>query len=166
MNTSLLQSKIYELREQKVMLDLDLAALYQIETKVLNQAVKRNLERFPPDFMFRLSLEEWDAMRSQIVTASQNKRNKGVTPYAFAEQGVAMLSGILKSGIAIEVNIAIMRIFVQLRKLALTYADINAKIKTLEARYDTQFKDVFEALHYLMHTNEEPLQRTQIGYKN
>jgi hypothetical protein len=94
------------------MLDFDLAALYEVETKALNQAVKRNADRFPSDFMFRLTTDEWEAIRSQFVTASQNRRNIGITPYAFTEQGVSMLSSVLKSKKAIQVNISIMRVFV------------------------------------------------------
>ena len=99
MQVQKVQTKIYEIRGQKVMLDYDLAELYEVETKALNQSVKRNIERFPEDFMFRLSIAEWNVMRSQFVTASdpQDKRNKNVTPYAFTEQGLAMLSGVLNS---------------------------------------------------------------------
>ncbi|WP_225318034.1 ORF6N domain-containing protein [Flavobacterium luteum] len=119
MQVTTLQSKIYEIRGQKVLLDFDLALLYEVETKVLNQAVKRNIKRFPVDFMFRLTIEESENMRSQFVTAYQNKRNITATPFAFTEQGVAMLSGILNSDVAINVNIAIMRTFVMIRKYAL-----------------------------------------------
>lgn len=126
-----IQNRIYEMRGERVMLDFDIAGLYEVATKVLNQAVKRNIKRFPEDFMFRLTLKEWEEMRSQfvttydaqntmqsqIVTASQNKRNKAVTPYAFTEQGVAMLSGILNSDKAIAMDIAIMRAFVEIRRV-------------------------------------------------
>lgn len=125
-----IQNRIYEIRGERVMLDFDLAQLYEVETKALNQAVKRNIKRFPEDFMFRLSVAEWQSIRSQTVTASegsislrshnvtasQSKRNTNVTPYAFTEQGVAMLSGILNSAKAINMNIAIMRAFVEVRK--------------------------------------------------
>lgn len=109
------------------MLDYDLAAIYEVQTKVLNQAVKQNIKRFPKDFMFRLTDVEWKAMRSQFVTASQHKRNTNITPYAFAEQGVAMLSGILNSDRAINMNIAIMRAFVEVRRVILLQTDINTK---------------------------------------
>jgi len=115
METHLIQSKIYTIRGQKVMLDRDLAALYGAETKVLNQAVKRNMGRFPSDFMFQLSENEWECLRSQIVTS--NKGGRRYLPYAFTEQGVAMLSGLLNSDVAIEMNIAIMRAFVATRHL-------------------------------------------------
>src|SRR5215217_5116914 len=126
-----IQNRIYEIRGERVMLDFDLAALYEVPTKVLNQAVKRNIKRFPADFMFRLTSAEWQEMRSQIVTtyetetsmrsqnvtALQTKRNTSVTPYAFTEQGVAMLSGILNSEKAISMNVAIMRAFVEIRRI-------------------------------------------------
>ncbi len=160
MNLQIIQNKIYKVREQKVMLDYDLAELYDVQTKVLNQAVKRNIKRFPSDFMFRLTLDEWafirsqiatalnndKSMRSQNVTTSQNKRNVLVTPYAFTEQGLAMLSGILNSDKAISVNISIMRAFVMIRQYALTYKDISEKLKEIEGN----FTDVYEAINYLL----------------
>lgn len=159
---------IYELREHKVMLDYDLAELYEVETKALNQAVKRNLERFPVDFLFRLTTKEWDSIRSQNVTASQSKRNKSVTPYAFTEQGIAMLSGILKSKRAIEVNISIMRTFVFMRQYALTHKDLTDKLKKLESRYNKKFKDIHAAITYLIEKDmqeEGQKSRKKIGYK-
>ncbi len=121
MELQVIQNKIYEVRGQKIMLDFDLAELYEVATKALNQAVKRNLQRFPIDFMFRLTKEEWETLRSQFVTAYSGKRNVSATPYAFTEQGLAMLSDILNSEKAINVNIAIMRAFVMIRQYALTY---------------------------------------------
>ena len=164
------------------MLDFDLAELYEVETKVLNQSVKRNIDRFPNDFMFRLTTKEWESirsqivttsqkgstMRSQIVTASQNKRNTSATPYAFTEQGVSMLSGILRSAKAISVNIAIMRAFVFMRQYALTHKDLTDKLKELETKYDRQFKDVYEALNYLLQKDKiqkEQGERPRIGFK-
>ena len=169
MELALIQNKIFEIRGHKVMLDFDLAQLYETDTKVLNQAVKRNLLRFPNDFMFRLSKEEWDNMRSQFVTASQSKRNVGVTPYAFTEQGVAMLSSILKSPKAVAVNIAIMRAFVFMRQYALTHKDLTEKLNELERTYNKQFADVYEALNYLINKDkqeEKQTKRTRIGYKS
>lgn len=164
-----LQSKIHDVREQKVILDFDLSALYEVETKVLNQAVKRNIKRFPVDFMFRLNIEEWESMRSQFVTANQNKRNATVTPFAFTEQGIAMLSGILNSDVAIHVNIAIMRTFVIIRKFALEHKEFNEKLLEIETKYDKKFSDVYEALNYLIKKDEKDntqKHRKQIGYKN
>ena len=130
----IVQNLIYEIRGQKVMLDADLARLYQVETKVLNQAVKRNAERFPSDFMFRLTAEEVLNMRSQIVTAS--KRNTSAPPFAFTEQGVAMLASVLKSPIAVAASISIMRAFVQVRQYLLTTASMSAELKELRAKVD------------------------------
>lgn len=129
-----IQSYIHEFRGQKVMLDFDLAKLYQVETKALNQAVKRNIERFPADFMFRLTAEEVLNMRSQIVTAS--KRNASAAPFAFTEQGVAMLASVLKSPIAVAVSISIMRAFVQVRQYLLTTASMTAELRELRAKVD------------------------------
>ena len=174
MQLQTIQNSIYELRGQKVMLDFDLAKLYEVETKVLNQAVKRNIKRFPPDFMFQLTINEWETMRSQFVTASKiseagsKKRNISAIPYAFTEQGVAMLSGILNSKKAINVNIAIMRAFVFIRQYALTHKDLTEKLKELETKYNKQFKDVYEAINYLINKDKlqtEQSQRKRIGYK-
>ncbi len=144
-----IQTKIYEIRGQKVMLDFDLAELYEVETKNLNLAVKRNNKRFPPDFMFRLSKSEWESLRLQIET-SKSRGGTRYLPHAFTEQGVAMLSGILNSEKAIEVNISIMRAFVLIRQYALTYKDLSEKLEKLEGKYDEQFKDVYEALNFLL----------------
>ena len=130
----IVQNLIYEIRGQKVMLDFDLARLYQVETKALNQAVKRNAERFPSDFMFRLTAEEVLNMRSQIVTAS--KRNTSAPPFAFTEQGVAMLASVLKSPIAVTASISIMRAFVQVRQYLLTSASMSAELNELRAKVD------------------------------
>lgn len=161
-----IESKIYEIRGQKVMLDVDLAELYDVETKVFNQSIKRNIARFPVDFMFQLTKEEWDLLRSQIVT-SKGKGGRRYLPYAFTEQGLAMLSGILHSEVAIKVNITIMRAFVYLRKFAITHSDLAEKIKELESRYDRNFKDVYEALNYLLNKEKQQndfLKRKKIGY--
>ena len=130
----IVQNLIYEIRGQKVMLDSDLAKLYQVETKVLNQAVKRNSKRFPPDFMFQLDNKEFAILKSQFVTSSWGGTRK--LPYAFTEQGVAMLSGLLHSDVAIDANIAIMRAFVQVRQYLLTTASMSAELKELRAKVD------------------------------
>ena len=177
MELQLIHNKIYEIRGHKIMFDFDLAELYEVQTKVLNQAVKRNIQRFPLDFMFRLTLDEWETMRSQIATASgndknmqsqnvtgsQKKRNVSATPYAFTEQGLAMLSGILNSDKAINVNIAIMRAFVMVRQYALTYKELTAKLKEIESK----FTDVYEAINYLLNKDKleiEQKQRKRIGF--
>ena len=161
-----IQSKIYEIRNQKVMIDFDLAAMYEIETKVLNQAVKRNLDRFPDDFMFQITEEEFNNLRSQFVTSSWG--GKRYLPYAFTEQGVAMLSSVLKSKKAVQVNISIMRVFVAVKQMILGNTELSQKLSALEAKYNKQFKDVYEAINYLMENKqqeEKQKTRTKIGYK-
>lgn len=130
----IVQNLIYEIRGKKVMLDFDLARLYHVETRSLNQAVRRNIKRFPPDFMFQITAEELAANSSQIVMTAN--RPKSALPFAFTEQGVAMLSGILKSDIAIAANIAIMRAFVQVREYLLAASSVSAELKELRARVD------------------------------
>jgi hypothetical protein len=142
------EAKILLVRGQKVMLDSDLAALYEVETKVLNQAVKRNRHRFPEDFMVQLTAEEEASLRSQFVTSKRGGRR--YRSYAFTEQGVAMLSSVLNSERAIQVNIAIMRAFVKLRQILSTHKDLARQLEAMEKKYDAQFKVVFEALSQLM----------------
>jgi hypothetical protein len=128
----LIERRIYLIRGHKVMLDADLAELYQVGTKVFNQGVKRNRDRFPEDFMFQLSLEEADSLRSQIVTSNVGPGGRRYLPYAFTEQGVAMLSSVLKSERAVQVNIAIVRAFVRLRELLSTHRDVAHKLEEIE----------------------------------
>ena len=157
-----IERAILLIRGQKVMLDSDLADLYGVETKVLVQAVKRNLVRFPEDFMFQLSQEEFAILRSQIVTSS-DWGGRRYPPYAFTEQGVAMLSSVLRSQRAIQVNIEIMRAFIRLRKMLATHAELARKLDALEKKYDAQFKQVFDAIRQLM-APPEPKRRT-IGFR-
>ena len=158
----IIENKIYLIRAQKVMLDRDLAALYGVETKVLKQAVKRNVRRFPEDFMFVFSASELTDWRSQFVTSKNDKMGLRHAPMAFTEQGVAMLSSVLNSERAIEVNIQIMRAFVRLRQMLSTHADLAKKLEALENKYDSQFRVVFEAIRALM---EEPVQpKRKIGF--
>jgi SAM-dependent methyltransferase len=147
---------IYLIRGQKILLDRDLAALYEVPTKVLKQAVKRNIERFPEDFMFVLTREELMNWRSQVVTSNSDKMGLRHAPMAFTEQGVAMLSGVLNSPRAIHVNIAIMRAFVHLRLLLATHADLARKLEELEKKYDSQFRIVFDAIRQLTTLPEPP----------
>jgi hypothetical protein len=155
----LIPSKIYLIRGIKVMLDKDLAALYGVETRVLNQAVSRNIERFPEDFMFSLKREE--IMRiSQIVISSEIKFSKSVR--CFTEQGVAMLSSVLRGERAIKTNIQIMRAFTQLRKMLSTHDDLKRKIESMEKKYDEQFRIVFEAIKQLLAEEDKP--KKKIGY--
>ncbi len=137
-----IERRIFLIREHKVMLDADLAALYEVETKMLIRAVKRNLDRFPVDFMFQLTKEEFDHLRYQIGTSSQ-WGGRRYRPYAFTEQGIAMLSSVLHSERAIRVNIEIMRAFVRLRVMLLSHEELARKLAELEQRYDEQFKVVF-----------------------
>lgn len=156
------------------MLDFDLAELYEVETRVLNQSIKRNIESFPDDFMFRLTKEEWDEISSSqsVMMSSQSvmtsKRPKSALPYAFTEHGVTMLASVLKSPKARKMNIAIVRAFVALRRTLLNIEDLKNQILELETKYDNQFEDIFEAIQFLMTENKEietRHERVKIGYK-
>jgi len=198
MDLQIIQNKIYELRGQKVMLDFDLAVLYEVETKRLNEQVKRNITRFPEDFMFQLSQREWDNLKSQNATSSLEKaddntfsglmtglmkeenvnrsrfatgsqKHRGKLPYAFTEHGVTMLASVLRSEKAVEVNIAIVRAFIELRSLAMNYKELMEKIMVLEDRYDMQFLEIYAALNKLIGENNKKKtweERERIGYKN
>src|SRR5215831_950299 len=158
----IIEQKIYLIRGHKVMLSHDLAVLYQVETRVLVQAVKRNIERFPQDFMFQLNESEFSNLKSQIVTSSWGGARRS-RPYAFTEQGVAMLSAVLKSDRAVEVSITIIRVFVQLRQLLATHADLLRRLDEMEKKYDERFSIVFEAIRELM--NPEPIPpKRRIGF--
>ena len=157
-----IENKIFFLRGKKIMLDRDLAELYQVETKILNQAVRRNKERFPSDFMFQLTWEEAKNLRSQIVTLKQGKHMK-YRPYAFTEHGILMLSSILNSQRAIQVNIQIMRTFTRLREMLLSRQDLKQKIEEMEGKYDQQFQIVFKAIKELLGPYKKP-NRRQIGF--
>ncbi|MDB4919963.1 ORF6N domain-containing protein [Mucilaginibacter sp.] len=180
-----IQNRIYEIRGERVMLDMDLAALYEVETRILNQSVKRNIKRFPEDFMFQLSTAEWQNMSSQNVTTypgnnpssqfvmmdlPKNRAGKYL-PYAFTEQGVAMLSGILNSDTAINMNIAIMRAFVAIRRLTLNQMDLKEQLQEIKERlgeHDVQLNQIYDAMENLM--DEKIAQkkwddRERIGFK-
>ena len=150
-----IETAILLIRGQKVMLDRDLAELYGVETRVLKQAVRRNIKRFPSDFMFELTRQENESLRSQNVTLKRGQHSKYL-PFAFTEQGVAMLSSVLNSERAVEVNTAIMRTFVKLRKMLSAHKDLERKLAALEKKYDDQFKIVFEAIAELMAPPEKP----------
>jgi ORF6N domain len=182
-----IQNKIFEVSGIKIMLDYDLAALYEVETRVLNQAIKRNSESFPDDFMFRLTKEEWEElsssstftlMSSQIVMTSSSSqivmmdlpknRTGKYLPYAFTEHGVTMLASVLRSPKARKMNIAIVRAFVALRKTLLNIENLKSQLQELETKYDSQFEDIFEAIQFLMTENKEietRNERVKIGYK-
>ena len=161
-----IESKIYMLRDQRVMLSSDLAELYGVETKVLLQAVRRNLDRFPFDFQFSLTNQEFAGLRSQTVTSNTGRGGTRYAPMAFTEQGVAMLSSILNSPEAVAVNIQIMRTFVRLRHLLTANDDLKKKLDELESKYDKNFKIVFDAIHQLMDAPpvEKHYQSSKIGF--
>ena len=180
-----IQNRIYEIRNERVMLDFDLAKLYEVETKILNQAVKRNIKRFPIDFMFQLTKDEYEylrfqieaseavnSLRSQIVTLKTGRgQHRKFMPYAFTEQGVAMLSGVLNSDKAIKMNIAIMRAFVEIRKVLLKQNDLKTQLKEIKERlgeHDAQLNQIYDAMENLL--DEKAAQkkwedRERIGFK-
>lgn len=177
-----IQNRIYTIRDERVMLDFDLASLYEVETRVLNQAVKRNPLRFPEDFMFQLTKQEFENLKVQIEDTSKgmssqnvmtylNKRPNSALPYAFSEQGVAMLSGVLKSEKAINMNIAIMRAFVNVRKILLKQSNINDQLTEIKERigeHDVQLNELYDAMENLIDEKIAQLKwndRVKIGFK-
>lgn len=173
MQLSVIQNRIYEVRGQRIMLDFDLAALYEVETKVLNQAVKRNVERFPGDFMFRLSKTEWDALRSQIVTLETEGRGRHskYLPFVFTEHGVTMLASVLRSERAVKMNIAIVRAFIALRQFAVNYRELADQVKELRGTVDNhngQLTQIYDALENLLDekaSEKNWKEREPIGFK-
>ena len=161
---------IFEVRGQKVLLDSDLAELYQVKTKELNQQVNRNLDRFPPEFMFNLTQAEWDSLRTKIETIDKGKgKHRKYPPKVFTEFGAIMLSSILRSPIAVQMNIAIVRAFISLRQIAVEHKDLNEKLKALEQKYDHKFSTIDEILTYLLDEKENQQnqqERKRIGFKN
>ena len=155
-------SRIFLIRGKKVMIDRDLANLYGVETRSLNQAVRRNIDRFPVDFMFQLNQEETNIWKSQIVISVADKKGLRKSPFVFTEQGVAMLSSVLNSKKAIMVNIQIVRTFTQLRELLSTNKDLREKIENIEKKYDKQLREIFEAIKYLL--MEETKTKEPIGF--
>ena len=168
MQLQVIQNKIYQVRGERIMLDFDLAEMYGVETRALKQAVRRNLERFPEDFMFQLSKPEWQQLITNCDNLPENIKFSPATPFAFTEQGVAMLSSVLNSKKAIEVNIAIIRAFVVLRQHLADYKDLKEEIAKLEKQMNTKFKDINQALNYLLNKDQKEIDqanRKQIGYK-
>ena len=162
MDLQLIQNKIYEIRGQRVMLDFDLAILYTTETKRLKEAVRRNINRFPPDFMFELTNQEWKILRTQFATSSWGGTR--YSPFAFTEQGVAMLASVLKSETAIQVNIQIVRAFIALRQLALGYAELYQKLENFMVETNLQFNDIYAALAEMASLNNKQSKSKEIGY--
>jgi len=168
MQLQVIQNKIYQVRGERIMLDFDLAEMYGVETRALKQAVRRNLERFPEDFMFQLSKPEWQQLITNCDNLPENIKFSPATPFAFTEQGVAMLSSVLNSKKAIAVNIAIIRVFVVLRQHLADYKDLKEAIAILEKEMNTKFKDINQALNYLLNKDQKEIDqanRKQIGYK-
>lgn len=166
MELKIIQKKIFELRQHRIILDFDLAILFNTPTKSLNLAVKRNIERFPDDFMFQLTKKEWENLRFQFETSKQGGRR--YLPYAFTEHGVTMLANLLRSDIAIKMSIAVVRAFITLRQMVTHYSVLEQKIKSLEKKYNKQFKNIYEALHLLMKEQEQKIDwenRERIGYR-
>jgi hypothetical protein len=167
MELELIKSSIHEVRGKKVILDFEIAKMYQVETKYLKRIVRYNIKRFPADFMFELTKEEWNALRCNFST-SKNTGGIRYLPFAFTEQGVAMISGLLNSDIAIEVNISIMRAFVMMRQFALTYQELSEKLIELEKQNSQKFDDIEQVLKYLIQKDNQNTQqetRKQVGYK-
>jgi len=166
MELQIIQNKIYEIRGLRVMLDFDLAEMYETETKRLKEAVRRNLNRFPPDFMFELNEEEYQSLRTQFATLERSGRGKHskYLPFVFTEQGVAMLASILNSPKAIEINISIVRAFIALRQYALGYAELNQKLENFMIETNMQFNDIYQALTEMASQKDISKERTPIGY--
>ena len=166
MELEIIKKSILEIRGKKVMLDMDLAKLYEVETRVLKQAVRRNMERFPEDFMFELTEDEIHNLTSHFVISRWGGQR--YKPFAFTEQGIAMLSSVLKSKTAIQINISIMRAFVMIREFALTYQELNEKLIALEKKHNQKFTDIDQVLNYLIKKEQQQtqqVQRKQVGYK-
>ena len=169
MELEIIKTKILEIRGKKVMLDMDLAKLYEVETRVLKQAVRRNRDRFPEDFMFELTKDEWNIIRSQLVMFKngQGKFPKYL-PFVFTEQGVAMLSAVLNSEYAVRISVEIMRAFVALRQWALNHQEISERLNTMEKQFGQKFTDIDQVLNYLIKKEQQLTQQTtrkQVGYK-
>ena len=169
MELETIKQSIHEIRGKKVMLDMDLAKLYEVETRVLKQAVRRNMERFPEDFMFELTKDEWNIIRSQLVMFKngQGKFPKYL-PFVFTEQGVAMLSAVLNSEYAVRISVKIMRAFVALRQWALNHQEISERLNTMEKQFGQKFTDIDQVLNYLIKKDQQLTQQTtrkQVGYK-
>ena len=164
MELELIKNSILEIRGKRVILDYELAKLYEVETKALKQAVRRNIDRFPEDFMFQLTKEEWKLLRSQSVTLEIGKgHHPKYLPFAFTEQGVAMLSAVLNSQRAVQTSVLIMRAFVLMRQWALEYQDLQEKLTDLEKRFGQKFTDIEQVLNYLIQKDQNQVQ--QVGRK-
>lgn len=170
MELQIIQNKIHEIRGQRIMLDFDLAEMYEVETKRLKEAVRRNINRFPKDFMFELTKDEFESLRSQIVTLKNKGRGQHskYMPFAFTEQGVSMLASVLKSDIAVQISISIIRAFVLMRQHLSDYKELQEKINQLQENTNMQFNDIYKALNELLDKDKRDTtqkERKRIGYK-
>ncbi len=166
MELTTIKNSIHEIRGKRVILDYELAKMYEVETRVLKQAVRRNLDRFPKDFMFELTEMEMKNLTSQFVMSSWGGTRHGI--FAFTEQGIAMLSSVLKSKLAIQINISIMRAFVMIRQWAFTHQELSEKLTALEKQHQQKFKDIDQVLTYLLQKDQakiNPAPREKVGYK-
>jgi phage regulator Rha-like protein len=168
---NIIQQKIHEVRGEMVMLDFDLAFLYEVDTKTLNQAVKRNIDRFPSDFMFRLTQKEWEVMISQNVISSTVNRRKDAIPFAFTEHGVAMISGVLKSEKAVKMNISIIRLFIEMKRVLIKNASIKGQLQEMRERigeHDIQLNKIYDTIEHLLDLSIAKVkweERNKIGFK-
>jgi phage regulator Rha-like protein len=168
---NLIQQKIHEVRGEMVMFDFDLAMLYEVDTRSLNQAVKRNIERFPIDFMFRLTLKEWEGMKLQNMVSSAGRRKKNATPFAFTEHGVAMISGVLKSEKALMMNISIIRMFIEMKRVLIKNATIKGQLQEMRERigeHDVQLNKIYDTIEHLLDLTMNRVkwnERNIIGFK-
>jgi len=168
---NLIQQKIHEVRGEMVMFDFDLAMLYEVDTRSLNQAVKRNIERFPIDFMFRLTLKEWEGMKLQNMVLSAGRRKKNATPFAFTEHGVAMISGVLKSEKALMMNISIIRMFIEMKRVLIKNATIKGQLQEMRERigeHDVQLNKIYDTIEHLLDLTMNRVkwnERNIIGFK-
>ena len=166
MELTTIKNSIHEIRGKRVILDYELAKMYEVETRVLKQAVRRNIDRFPDDFMFELTEMEMKNLTSQFVMSSWGGTRHGI--FAFTEQGIAMLSSVLKSKLAIQINISIMRAFVMIRQWAFTHQELSEKLTALEKQHQQKFKDIDQVLTYLLQKDQakiNPAPREKVGYK-
>ena len=170
MENNVIQQKIYEVRGEMVMLDFDLAILYEVGTRTLNQAVKRNIERFPNDFMFRLTASEWKDMMSQMTISSTVNRRKDAAPFAFTEHGVAMISGVLKSEKAVKMNISIIRLFIEMKRVLIKNATIKGQLQEMRERigeHDVQLNKIYDTIEHLLDLSISKVkwdERNKIGF--
>ncbi len=163
MELRIIQKRIFEVRGHRVMLDFNLAELYQVETRILKRAVRRNMDRFPEEFMFQLTRKEWKELIPKRDNLINRQKFSPSLPFAFTEHGIAMLSSVLRSKKAIQVNIGIIKVFIAMKQFVMNHKELQKKVEELEKKYDKKFEDIYEALNYLLSPPNPP--RKRIGYK-